>query len=378
MHGKKKIGLIINPVAGLGGSVGLKGTDGADIQRRARELGAIPCSSEKTALMLRELLPIKDEFSIITCPGDMGQHTVENLGFERELVAVDSHTECTADHTMKAAREMVARNVDMIAFAGGDGTARDMYTAIGTTTLVLGIPTGVKIHSGVFATHPLGAARILSEIILGRLKSIREAEVVDIDEGLYRQEILSSKLYGYLMVPAIRHSIQNRKSGSMPGDAYYQDAIAQDIIEKIMDQRYYLIGPGSTTRKILLKLGLEGSLLGVDVVYNKKLIGKDLNENQILDCISQGNIYLFLAPTGGQGFLLGRGNQQLSSTVLRLIGKDNISVVATPEKMSSLAGQPFLIDTGDLALDKEFMGYYRVTTGYHQYIIYKASSWILS
>ena len=362
----------------MGGSVGLKGTDGAEIQRRSRELGAIPRSAEKTALMLRELLPIKDEFSIITCPGDMGQHTVENLGFEQELVTVDNKSDYTADDTIWAAREMKRRNVDMIAFAGGDGTARDMYTAIGSTSLVLGIPTGVKIHSGVFATHPLVAARILSDIIMGKVTSSREAEVMDIDEELYRQEILTSRLYGYLKIPTIRYSMQNKKSGSAPGDSYYQDAIAQDVLDKIEDDRYYLIGPGTTTRRILIKLGHEGSLLGVDVVHNGKLIGRDFNEEQILGCIREGKTDLILAPTGGQGFLLGRGNQQLSSTVLKRIGKENIKVVATPEKVSSLSGQSFLIDTGDTELDKELTGYYRVVTGYHQYIIYKASSWILS
>ncbi|MBL7111613.1 MAG: ATP-NAD kinase family protein [Bacteroidales bacterium] len=369
---KKKIGLIINPFAGMGGSVGLKGTDGEEILRKSMDLGAIPQSAEKVAITLRELLPIKDAFSLITCPGDMGHQTVIKSGLEFVLINVEMKNKSSAEETIKAADEIRKLDADIIAFAGGDGTARDIHKAIGNSMLVLGIPTGVKIHSGVFASHPSTAGVILKDFILGKLKVTREAEVMDIDEVLYRQEILTSKLYGYLKIPASRHSIQNRKTGSMPGDVYFQEAIAHDVIENIENNCYYLIGPGTTTRALMLKLGLKGSLLGVDLVFNNKLVGKDLNERQILERIKDTKVKLILTPTRGQGFILGRGNQQLSSHVLKIIGKENIIILATPEKISSLSGHPFLIDTGSPLRDKEFSGHYKIITGYHQYTIYKA------
>ncbi|KPL21460.1 MAG: ATP-NAD kinase [Bacteroides sp. SM1_62] len=368
----KKIGLIINPIAGMGGSVGLKGTDGEEIFQKSLELGAVPRSAEKAATTLRGLIPAKEAFTLITCPGEMGHQTVKDTGLECTLLESELKTNSSAEDTIMAAREITRLGADIIAFAGGDGTARDIYRAVGNSVLVLGIPTGVKIHSGVFASHPSTAGDILRDFILGKLKVSREAEVMDIDEELYRQDILTSKLYGYLKIPASRHSIQNRKTGSIPGDVYFQEAIAHDAIENIKENWYYLIGPGTTTRTMMQRLGLEGSLLGVDLIYNKRLLGKDLNEKLIMERIKDKRVRLVLTPTGGQGFILGRGNQQLSPAVLRAIGKDNIIILATPEKISSLSGQPFLIDTGDPKLDKELSGHYRVITGYHQYSIYRA------
>ena len=356
----------------MGGSVGLKGTDGEEILRKSMNLGAVPRSADKVATTLKQLLPLKETFSLITCPGDMGQQTVKESGLEFVLINIDIKNKSSAEDTIRAALEIKKLGADIIAFAGGDGTARDIYNAIGNSMLVLGIPTGVKIQSGVFASHPSTAGEILKDFILGKLKVSREAEVMDIDEALYRKEILTSKLYGYLKIPASRHSIQNRKTGSIPGDVYFQEAIAHDVIEHLEDDCSYLIGPGTTTRTLMIKLGLEGSLLGVDLVFNHKLLGKDLNEKQILDKINDRKVKLIITPTGGQGFILGRGNQQLSSQVLKVIGKENILILATPEKISSLSGQPFLIDTGNTLLDKELSGHYKIITGYHQYTIYKA------
>ncbi len=372
MESKKKIGLIINPIAGMGGSVGLKGTDGEDILRKAIGLGAIPMASKKVATALSELSSLKNEFILITCPGDMGQKTVESLGFDYQLIHDETKTEYPAQDTVIAARTMKNLGTDIILFAGGDGTARDVYNAVNNAALVLGIPAGVKIHSGVFASNPLKAGYIIKDFIKGRLRTSKEAEVMDIDEDLYRQGILTTRLYGYLKIPSIKQSVQNRKTGSMPGEAYSQDAIAHDVIEKMNDGSYFLIGPGTTTQRLMSKLNLEGTLLGVDLVGKNRLLGKDLNENQILDRIRYRKVKLIITPTGGQGFILGRGNQQLSCKVLRIIGKDNILVLATPEKISNLSGQPFLLDTGDPVLDGRLSGYYKVITGYHQYIIYKA------
>jgi predicted polyphosphate/ATP-dependent NAD kinase len=373
MTTEKRIGLIINPVAGMGGAVGLKGTDGIGTLRRSLKLGAVPRSAEKVGITLEELLPVKSEFSFITCPGTMGQQTVTKKGFDCMLVEMELKRDTRAGDTIRAARELKKMGADLIAFAGGDGTARDIHEAVGNSILVLGIPAGVKIHSGVFASHPSRAGKLLREFILGKLTVSQEAEVMDIDEALYRKGILSSKLYGYLKVPASRHSMQNRKTGSIPGDEYYQEAISHDLVEHMEQDLYYLVGPGTTTRTFMNTLGIKGTLLGVDLVHRNRLVGKDLNEGQILERIRDRETRLVITPTGGQGFILGRGNQQLSSEVLRIIGKENIIILATPEKIGSLAGRPLLIDTGNPALDRELSGHYRIITGYHQYIIYKAT-----
>lgn len=369
---RKRIGLIINPIAGMGGSVGLKGTDGEEILRKSLDLGAVPRSADRAAKAMHMLLSLKDDFTLITCPGEMGWQTVKHTGLACTLLKSEWKNHSSAEDTIQAAREMKQLGADIIAFAGGDGTARDIYKAVGDSMLVLGIPAGVKIHSGVFASHPSSAGEILKDFILGKLKGTREAEVMDIDEELYRQEVLASKLYGYLKIPASRRSIQNRKAGSVPGDVYFQEAIAHDVIESMADECCYLIGPGTTTRTVMQILGLEGSLLGVDLIFHKKLLGKDLNEKQILESIGDKKVKLILTPTGGQGFLLGRGNQQLSSEVLETVGRENIIILATPEKIGTLSGQPLLIDTGDPQLDKELSGHYKIITGYHQYSIYRA------
>ena len=55
------LGLIINPLAGIGGSVGLKGSDGAEIVKEAFSRGATCKSSERTRLALNVLTAIKDQ-----------------------------------------------------------------------------------------------------------------------------------------------------------------------------------------------------------------------------------------------------------------------------------------------------------------------------
>ena len=301
----------------------------------------------------------------------MGEGIVKKLGFRYSLIDHQLEGPTGPKDTILAATEMKKRGVDILVFAGGDGTARDVYNAVGGSITVMGIPAGVKIQSGVFASHPLHAGRILNDFINGAIKNAVEAEVMDLDEGLYRQEILTAKLYGYLRIPAARKYIQNKKSGSAPGDLYFQKAISHDLIERLEDDWHYLIGPGTTTRTFLDELKIKGSLLGVDLIYQNKLVAKDLNEDQILSYIEKVKTKLIVTPTGGQGFLFGRGNQQLSARVLRSLGKENFLVAATPEKINALQGRPFLIDTGDETLDQQLSGYYEIINGYHQYLYYK-------
>lgn len=367
----KKLGLIVNPIAGMGGRVGLKGTDGPEILEKAVQLGAKPVSLQRTGKALKALVSLKDSITLFTCPTKMGEDSATDCGFSPQIIGGVSLSSTTAQDTKKAASAMQAKGVDILLFAGGDGTARDVYEAIGNSTVVLGIPTGVKVHSAVFARNPSAAGELCAQYLQEKAKKITEAEVMDINEEDFRRGILSARLYGYLKIPYRSRYLQRLKSGSSPDERYSQEAIAASIIENMSNTDHYIIGPGTTTRTIMEKLGLDYSLLGIDIVYRRRLVGKDLNEEEILNLIRGKQNKLILTPIGGQGYLLGRGNQQISPEVISHVGRDNIIIVATPNKINSLAGRPLLVDTGDGLTDQLLSDYFRVFTSYRDSIIYR-------
>lgn len=370
----KKLGLIINPIAGMGGRVGLKGTDGLDILEKAIELGARPQSQNRTIEVLNKLKPLKDKIELITYPDKMGEEAAIRCGFSPDVIGTLTGPATTASDTRKAAKEMLDLRVDLLLFAGGDGTARDICTAIGDSLIVLGIPAGVKIHSAVYACNPMRAGQLVCLYLQGKAKNILEAEVMDIDEEDYRKGRLRAKLYGYLKIPFERRYLQRVKAGSPVSEQYSQEAIAHDITENMSDEFYYIVGPGTTTRAIMKKLNLKDTLLGIDLIHKKKLVGKDLNETDLLKEIKGEKTKLIITPIGGQGYLFGRGNQQLSPEVIKHVGKDNIIIVATKHKINSLYGRPLLVDTGDEVTDQLLNDYFRVITGYREAIIYKVTS----
>lgn len=376
---KKRLGLIINPIAGIGGRVGLKGSDGIEIQKQALALGARPQAGERSIQSLELLVPLKSELELITYPGEMGATAAQACGFQPHVMGSIRPGETTAQDTIEAAQALAQSGVDLILFAGGDGTARDIYQAIGDRVPVLGIPAGVKIHSAAFATNPRSAGELAGLFMRGTASRLREAEVMDIDEGAVRAGFVSAQLVGYLKIPYRRSLVQSTKVGSSPGDAETLYAIASDVLENLRDDCLYIIGPGTTTRAILSELGLAKTLLGVDVVCNGQLIAADPGESQILDLIHDRAAKIILTPIGGQGYLFGRGNQQLSPQVIRQLGRDeehikkNLVVVSTPGKINALKGQPFLVDSGDREVDELLAGYVQVVTGYHERIVYKAA-----
>ena len=369
----KKLGLLINPIAGMGGRVGLKGTDGLDVLEKAKKLGAKPQSWRRTEEALDRLKPLKEHIEIITCADKMGESAVVRCGFSPEIIGVGRASITTASDTRKAARIMRDRRVDLLLFSGGDGTARDVYQALEGTQVVLGIPAGVKVHSAVFACNPVAAGELAALFLQGKARKIKEAEVMDIDEDDYREGILSARLYGYLKIPYRRSYVQNLKAGSSGDERYCQEAIAHDVVESMSDEYAYIIGPGTTTRAVMERLGLESSLLGVDLVHRGKLVGKDLSEKELLKGIKGKKAKLIVTPIGGQGYLLGRGNQQISPEVIKKVGKENIIVISTQQKINSLCGRPLLVDTGDAASDRLLSDYFRVITGYRESAIYKVT-----
>ncbi len=369
----KKLGLIINPIAGMGGRVGLKGTDGLDILEKAKKLGAKPQSEERAVETLKRLEPLKDKIELITYPEEMGETASVRCGFSPRIIGTIKGFMTAAADTQQAARNMSDLGVDLILFAGGDGTARDIYRAVGDSSVVLGIPAGVKIHSAVYACNPVISGDLAALFLEGKIKKIIEAEVMDIDEENFRRDIISARLYGYLRIPYKNRYLQRVKTGSSEDERYSQEAIAFEIIKNMSDEFYYIIGPGTTTRAVMEKLNVDCSLLGIDMVYRKRLAGKDLSESELLEKIEGKKAKLIVTPIGGQGYLFGRGNQQISPEVVECVGKENIIIIATKQKINSLFGHPLLIDTGNEAADRLLNDYFRVITGYREYVVYKVT-----
>ncbi len=372
---RKKLGFLINPIAGMGGRVGLKGTDGREILEKAIALGARPWAGERAKGALRPILGLKDEITLVTYPSQMGEDAARDCGFLPKVLKADLGKATTATETKHAARAMLDEKVDLLLFAGGDGTARDICSAVGTSLVCLGIPAGVKIHSGVFAFHPIRAGELAALYLKKSVQRTKDAEVMDVNEEELRREIVSARLYGYLRIPHVERFLQRTKAGSTGNEKYSQEAIAAEVMRDMSDEFYYLVGPGTTTSAILQRLRLDHSLLGIDLVWGKKLLGKDLNEAQILEKIRGKPTKLILTPIGGQGFLLGRGNQQISPEIIKQIGRDNIIIAATKQKIHSLNGRPLLVDTGDNSLDKELGGYCHIITGFREAIIYKVAGY---
>lgn len=368
---KKRLGLIINPVAGIGGRVGLKGSDGSETLKKAKALGAVSESQKRAAQALNRLDHIKDDIQVVTYPYEMGEYVALACGFDPIVIGCIKKGETTPKDTENAAREMLEYSVDILLFAGGDGTARNIYNAIGVRMPVLGIPAGVKMHSAVYAINSLNAGDLAALYLQEKATDLREAEVMDIDEDAFREGRVTAKLYGYLKVPYEKNLVQGLKSGSAVREESALLDITSFVIDNMSPEHIYIIGPGTTTRAIMDMLGLKNTLLGVDVVNQRKLVANDVNETQLLNLIEGKDAKIVVTPIGGQGYLFGRGNQQISPKVIKKIGKENIIVIAVAEKIYSLGGRPFLVDTGDAQTDKLLSGYYRVITGYNEEIVYK-------
>ena len=362
----------------MGGSVALKGSD--DVIKQAIALGAKEKANNRAAIALNALVPYQSDIHIVTAPLKMGQTLCQSLGFSYECLVVDDITDSlhssNEQHTIDVAQQMKTRGVDCIVFVGGDGTARNIYSAVGDNFPVLGVPAGVKIHSGVYAITPSAAGKVLELMVTNQLVSVMERDVMDIDESLFRDGIVKAKRYGEMLVPAELTYMQAVKMGGKESDELVLTDIAADVIKHVED-KLVIMGSGSTTQFIMDEMGLDSTLLGVDVVFNEELIASDVNEQQLLNviknhnnaCDEKNSIKLVVTLIGGQGHVFGRGNQQLSPDVIRAIGLDNIIIVATKTKLEALNKRPLLVDTGDVNLDNELRGLVKVTTGYNDYVM---------
>lgn len=392
----KRIGFIVNPVAGIGGRVGLKGSDGEETLKRALELGAVPESGKKALTALRVLAAADmPKIEIYTCPGDMGENVcraaeldcmvIEPMGMDyggADCMGAactgtggwKRGTATSPEDTVRAAKMFCGLGVDLILFAGGDGTARNILDAVGGTAAVLGIPAGCKIHSGVFAVNPKRAGELVLRYIQGKVRRTKEAEVMDIDEEQFRRGKVQSRLYGYLKIPDDVRLVQNLKSGSRGGGQDSTARLSEYMADTWERDTLYIVGGGSTTACIMKRMHLPGTLLGVDLVYGRQMIGADCTEREILKAVSEyRKAKILVTVIGGQGYIFGRGNQQISAEVIRRVGKENIIVAASEEKMHAFLGKTLYADTGYEEVNRYLAGYMRVLTGYGEYAVMKVS-----
>ncbi len=352
-----KIGFIINPIAGMGGRVGLKGTDG--VYKKALEMGAEKIAEKKAEDTIREFYEkynSNDKIDWYTCNGAMGENTLKKNNVKNiEIIYEKDSKETTPKDTKKACKKFLEKKVDLILYCGGDGTTRDIYSVVKNKIPILGIPSGVKMHSGVFGINTKASAKILHEFIEKNL-TVGQADIMDLDEDLYRKGEWKVKLYGVAKGIVEPTYVQVGKASFQSiSEDYIRDELAEHIEDEMKENPdfLYLFGSGGTIDYISKKLDIENNILGIDAVYKNKNIGKDLNEKKILKFLEKHpKAKVILSPIGAQGFILGRGNLQLSPKIIKKIGLDNIIVISTPSKIKKT---PVLrVDTGSEKLDKKF------------------------
>ncbi len=374
------IGLVVNPIAGMGGAVGLKGTDGQDILQEALRRGAQPNALNRAREYLMSLHPVWTRLQILTAGGTMGGDLARDLGIAFEVIYDPPDREASspanglphtrASDTAHTLESFLTRGVDLVVFVGGDGTARDVFNVVGDRLPCLGIPAGVKIHSSVFAINPTAAANLTMQFLWDGLPT-REAEVVDLDEEAFRENRVDARLYGYLRMPFAPSYVQATKmaSPSTGDEQHNQRNIARFVIEDLEPGVYYFLGPGTTTRAVAQELGLDKTLLGVDVILDKRLVATDVAEKDLLGYCQQGPCKIIVTAIGQQGFVFGRGNLQYSAPVLEIVGNTNLIIILTRYKLSTLPGGKLRVDTRDPATDEKLRGLYRVIVDYGEYRI---------
>ncbi len=356
----------------MGGKVGLKGTDG--LADQAARLGATPIAADRALASLKPLKaliserPTERDLDWVTCSGAMGEDALRAAEFESIEIVHQVSSPTTVDDTVQAVQSFLKAGVDLILFCGGDGTARDIATAAENSVPILGIPSGVKMYSGVFGITPERVATVVVAFLEGRVQAA-EADILDLDEERYRCGEWVAQPAGSALTPFEPTLTQTAKAFAVEaGEGEAKAEIADDLRKRINASRgtVFLFGPGTTVRSIAEHLGVEKTLLGIAAFLNGRLVGRDLNERTILKLLGdKKSALLVLSPIGAQGFVLGRGNLQLSPEVIRRIGTGNIVVVATPAKLQRTPVLHF--DTGDTALDRELgrNGYLSVVIGYH-------------
>jgi len=365
-----KIGFIVNPIAGMGGRVGLKGTD--SVLKEAIAKGAKPIAPKRAVEFLQKLKENMVEITIevLTCPSIMGEKEAKDASFPVHVLPMKIGKETSAEDTKTAVKLLITAKVKLIVFVGGDGTAKDIFDAMQGygEVPVLGVPSGVKMYSGIFAVNPSDAVNVVLTFA-GDQAEIAEFEIMDADEKAIRSDTFAVKLHGFLKGPFVPMRIQGSKqiSPETVDEKENQTATARYIIEEMQPDATYILGPGTTVKRIAELLGVEKTVLGVDIYKNGKVI-LDVDERRILEEVEDWQkTWIILSPIGHQGILLGRGNQQISPAIIKSVGKQRIIVAATKSKLQSIEGNVLRVDTGDAEVDSVLRGYIKVVTDYREW-----------
>jgi NAD+ kinase len=350
-----RVGFVVNPIAGMGGRVGLKGTDGKVAEARAR--GAEPRSPARAREALEALAAHAPGATVLTYADPMGEREARDAGFDPVVVGTPEEAETTAADTRAAVAAFAEAGVDLVLFVGGDGTAVDVAEALeraetggggGASTIpMLGVPAGVKVYSGVFGVTPGAAGRIAATF-----DRTEEAEVVDVDEDAFRGGEVHTDLKAVVSVPVAgeRQAAKQLGGGTVEG-------LAEAVAEESRPGVTYVLGPGSTLGAIKRELGFEGSPLGVDVYRDGEMVVRDASEADVLAALGEDNVVI-VSPIGGQGFVFGRGNDQISPAV---IARSDVEIVASRRKLDGIG--VLRVDTGDRAIDESLRGWRKVRVG---------------
>jgi len=366
-----RLGLVVNPIAGMGGKVGLKGTD--NVLEEALGRGAQPVAPARAAEFLKKLNESSTGvlIEILTCSGIMGEEETKVTGYHVQTLPMKIGMKTSAEDTKMAVQLLVGANVDLIVFVGGDGTAKDIFDVLQSCkeTPVLGVPSGVKMYSGIFAVNPVDAADMV--LAFARKEAeLTEYEIIDADEKAIRSDSFALKLYGYMKGPFLPAHVQGSKqiSPETTDEKDNQTAIARFMIEDKAAEAVWILGPGTTVKRVAELLGVEKTLLGVDIYKNGKVV-LDVDEERILREVDNNweNTWIVVSPIGHQGIIFGRGNQQISPEIIKRVGKQRIMVAATKNKLQNMEEKTLRVDTGDSEADEMLRGYIRVVTDYREW-----------
>ncbi|MFB6282315.1 MAG: ATP-NAD kinase family protein [Halobacteria archaeon] len=357
---ERNVGFVVNPIAGMGGRVGLKGTDGK--LDEALDKGAEPRATERA---IQTLGALKQRGLELYTYGDvMGENACIEAGVEYHVVGKpDGDTrdgsqlgirQTSAEDTRDSIQRFLEEGIDLLMFVGGDGTATDVAGVLDkrdSDVPVIGVPAGVKVYSSVFAVDPESAGEIAASY-----EETVNREVYDIDEDAYREGRVETEL---------KYVIPSPKSGKMQSGKQTEhgdvEGAVETFIEGMEDGVTYVFGPGGTIGEVEDSVGTDGSPLGVDVYRDGETVVRDGGEDEILSALGERNVVV-VSPLGGQGFLFGRGNQQISPSVLK---RSEVEVLASREKLRDL--DVLYVDTGDGDVDSDHRGWVRVLVGRNEY-----------
>lgn len=374
-----RIGLLVNPYAGVGGPLALKGSDTLSPELRAHLFAQALANQSPAQLRVMTFFEGLDEFikadtsaelHWVSVDGPLGGALLAARGIAYEAIDLCIAQPSSAADTQQVARLLHEAGIDLLLFAGGDGTARDVCAALGVHVPVLGLPAGVKMHSGVFAINPRAATEIIAALWRGEWVGLETAEVRDIDEIALSNGRVNARHFGDMRVPVAANQLQQVKCSGLDVEALVVAEIAAEVVDNLLPGQLLALGPGTTVAAVAEALGVANSLLGFDIVRDGELLAADVTANAMLRYAEQEALRVIITPTGGQGSLIGRGNQQLSPQLLRQIGRDALQVIATPAKLAALSGRPLRLDTHDSELDQAWTGLWVITTGYQQAALY--------